>query len=184
MLIASPSDGNLASLSHVSPPGFNHSHHEKPALRPFRTEHWKFLLMHRLRTFSSIFRLRIAALLLFVNWLLAVVTAILLEKAMFTGNRALMAVASGLAISYMIFVVIQWIAGASTTCPLCQTAVLAPRACMKHRRAKRLLGSHRLQVAAQILFRNRFCCPYCNESTTLELRETIRRSHGQRTQVD
>ena len=29
------------------------------------------------------------------------------------------------------------------------------------------MGSHRLRVALAILFKNRFRCPYCNETTAL-----------------
>ena len=139
--------------------------------------------MHHPSNVSSIFRFRIAALLLVFNFLLALVTVFVLGSSMLIYNRPLMAIGSGLAVFCMLLVVTQWIAGSSTACPLCRTAVLAPKACMKHRRAEKLLGSHRLRVAAEILFRNRFRCPYCNESTALELRETIRRSDGHRSQL-
>ena len=50
------------------------------------------------------------------------------------------------------------------------TPVLAKKDCTKHRHARTFLGSHRLRVALAILFRNSFRCPYCNESTILEVR--------------
>jgi hypothetical protein len=55
---------------------------------------------------------------------------------------------------------------------------------MKHPKARSVMGSHRLRVALAILFKNRFRCPYCNESTEMEIRERIDRSHSRRSQFD
>jgi hypothetical protein len=142
------------------------------------------IIMHRPRTKSSVFLFRIAAILLFANWLLAPAAVGLLGKSLLTYNHPMTVAGSGLGVFCMLLVVTQWIAGSAATCPLCRTAVLAPKDCSKHRRAKTLLGSHRLRVALEILFRNRFRCPYCNESTTMELRETIQRPQGHRSQLD
>lgn len=46
-------------------------------------------------------------------------------------------------------------------CPLCLGAVFARSRCLPHRRASRLLGSHRLASSLGILFKGRFKCTYC-----------------------
>jgi hypothetical protein len=84
---------------------------------------------------------------------------------------------SGLVIVGMLLIVAQWIAASHAGCPLCRTPVLAPMGCMKHRKARRLLGSYQLRVALTIMFRERFRCPYCNEPTAMDVRETLRGSH-------
>jgi hypothetical protein len=140
--------------------------------------------MHHPRSISSIARFRFAALLLFGNCLLAPVTAVLLTHSMIHDNRRLAAIGAGLVILSLALIVAQWLAASRAGCPLCGTPVLAPKACMKHRRARRFFGSHRLRVALQILFRNRFRCPYCNESTGMEVRETLRRPPSRRSMLD
>jgi hypothetical protein len=72
-------------------------------------------------------------------------------------------------------VLMQWLIAARANCPLCLTPVLTAKDCAKHRNARSFLGSHRLRVALEILFRNCFRCPYCGESTALEVR--TRRGH-------
>lgn len=136
--------------------------------------------MHHPRSNSEVLRFRIAAFLLLGNYLLALAIVSLLAHSMLTGNRGLTLIGSGLVIPGFVLLVIQWLVASRTGCPLCRTPVLAPKSCMKHRRARTILGSHRLRVALAILFKNRFRCPYCNEPTALELRETIHHSHPRR----
>jgi len=47
-----------------------------------------------------------------------------------------------------------------------------------------VMGSHRLRVALAILFKNQFRCPYCNESTALELRHSPRHVANHWSQLD
>jgi hypothetical protein len=46
-------------------------------------------------------------------------------------------------------------------CPLCLGAVFARSRCLPHRKASRLLGSHRLSSSLGILFKGRCKCTYC-----------------------
>lgn len=140
--------------------------------------------MHHPHSTSSVLRFRVAALLLFCNYLLALGTAVLLAHSMMNDNRRLAVIGAGLVILILFLVVVQWLAASRTGCPLCRTPVLAPRACMKHRRARTFFGSHRLRVALEILFKNRFRCPYCNEPTGMEIRETLRRPPDRRSLLD
>jgi len=130
--------------------------------------------MHHLRSASNVRQFRLAAFLLFSICLLAPVAAGLLVQSMLLGNFHLTMAGSGVAVVSFILVIPIWTQGYHTNCPLCWTPVLAPRSCAKHRDAKKLMGSHRLRVALAILFRNRFRCPYCNESTALEIHHTTR----------
>lgn len=67
--------------------------------------------------------------------------------------------------------VTQWVLAARTRCPLCLTPVLARKACSKNRNARTLFGSYRIRVAAGVLFKGSFRCPYCNEPTAMQVRD-------------
>jgi DNA-directed RNA polymerase subunit RPC12/RpoP len=66
---------------------------------------------------------------------------------------------------------LEWGLSSRARCPLCMIPPLHPKRCQKNRRAKRLLGSYRLQVATSVLFRDHFHCPYCGEATKIALKE-------------
>lgn len=132
---------------------------------------------------TVVMRFRFAAFLLVGNCLFAAIAAGLLIHSVMSDNRGMTLIGSGLAILVLILIVVQWIAATGAGCPLCRTPVLAPKRCMKHRKARTLLGSHRLRVAAAILFKNSFRCPYCNEPTGMDLRGTMDRSRSRRTHV-
>jgi hypothetical protein len=66
--------------------------------------------------------------------------------------------------------VIQLFCFAGAKCPLCMMSPLGRHGCAKHKRAIRLLGSHRLPVALSVLFLGRLRCPYCNEPIKLTLK--------------
>ena len=134
--------------------------------------------MHHLRTLSAIRRFRVAAFLLFGNYLLAPAAAGLLVYSLLVSSREGVMLGGGLVVISLIGVIMQWMVASRANCPLCITAVLAPRACMKNRRALSFMGSHRLRVALTILFKNRFRCQYCNEPTLMQIRE---RSGGTQT---
>lgn len=140
--------------------------------------------MHRPRSTSEIWRFRLAAFMLLGTYLLAFPIFGLLARATLTDNFELTLVGLALVIPTLVLLVIQWIVAAQTGCPLCRTPILAPRSCNKHRRAKTILGSYRLKVALAVMFKNRFRCPYCNEHTSLELRETVYLPESRRAMID
>ena len=98
----------------------------------------------------------------------------LLIYAFIISDQELILIALGLILLTVLLVILQWLIAARTNCPLCMTAVLANKRCMKHRNARSLCGSHRLRVSMAILFTNSFRCPYCHEPTVLELRGKYR----------
>lgn len=126
--------------------------------------------MHRLRSKSAIYRLRFAALLLCAKCVLVPVAGGVLLYSLVVHDMKLTLIAMGLILLAVVVVIFQWLVSARTSCPLCMTPVLAKKSCTKHRHARTLLGSHRLRVAAAILCKNSFRCPYCHEPTALEVR--------------
>ncbi len=130
-------------------------------------------IMHRPRSISAARRLWIAGLLLLGSRLLAMVAVGLLLVSLPANNRHLMIVGAGFLIISFMLIVAQWISASHAGCPLCRTPVLAPMRCMKHRRARTLLGSYRLRVALAILFTEQFRCPYCNEPTAMDFGEKL-----------
>lgn len=139
--------------------------------------------MHHPRSISAARRLRFASLLLLANRLLIPVTFGLLLVSILTTNQRLMTYGAILVVMGLVMIIAQWITASHAGCPLCRTPVLAHMGCVKHRKARRVLGSYQLRVALAIMFTDRFRCPYCNESTAMEVRETLRGSRPRVSQV-
>ncbi len=136
--------------------------------------------MHRPRSISDVRSLRLASLLLLGNRLLILTAGSLLLVSFFANDQHLMVFGSILVAVSFALIIAQWIVASQAGCPLCRTPVLAPMGCVKHRKARRLLGSYKLRVAFAIIFRERFRCPYCNETTEMEARDMIRSSRLRR----
>jgi hypothetical protein len=127
--------------------------------------------------------LRIASVLLLGSRLLIPTACGLLLVSVLTNDQRLMISGLLLVLTGFVLLIVQWIAASKAGCPLCRTPVLAPMSCMKHRRARRLLGSYQLRVALSIMFTERFRCPYCNEPTAMEVREKLRTSRLRESRV-
>jgi len=126
--------------------------------------------MHRLSSKSTVFRFRLAALLICTRCMLALASVSMLSYSIFINDRELIIVGIGIGTITLLSILLQWIISERTRCPLCLTPVLANKECAKHRNARTLLGSHRLRVAMAILFKGSFRCPYCHEPTSVEAR--------------
>ncbi|MFT3990631.1 MAG: hypothetical protein QM680_04395 [Luteolibacter sp.] len=132
--------------------------------------------MHRFPYSSQILRFRLSALLV---WLIAIcvpaATGVLIYS-LLIGDQKLTWISIGL-ISIAAFATVwQWVLSNRAKCPLCLMPSISHKSCSRHRSAKRLFGSFRLQVATSILFQNSFRCPYCGEQSALELRHS--HNHG------
>ena len=134
--------------------------------------------MHHPRSISAARRLRVAGMLLLGSRLLTMIAGGLLLCSLLANDRHLTILGSGFMVIGLMLIIAQWISASHAGCPLCRTPVLAPMRCMKHRRARSLLGSYRLRVALAIMFTERFRCPYCNESTAMDVGETLRSSRS------
>jgi uncharacterized membrane protein len=129
--------------------------------------------MHLFRSPATIRRMRVAAFALIVTALLVLVSILTLVVSWTLNHHEMMVGGAYLLSSTILMIVVQWFCARLTHCPLCMAAVMAKNGCSRHRRAKTLLGSHRLRVALAILAINRFTCPYCNEKCLLVLRTLL-----------
>ena len=132
--------------------------------------------MHRPRHAQVIVKLQLAALLLCLNRLLIPAAVAMAIMAVLSGEAGHSKIALALGGSALVLAVLQWVFASGGKCPLCTMPVLSKKGCSKHRNARCVAGSHRMPVAFGVLFKGHFRCPYCNEPTLLELRETTRRS--------
>ncbi len=132
--------------------------------------------MHRLKSTTSIYRFRFAALLLCAKCVALPAALGLMVAALIDTHHALARLGLAVAGVTLLLTLLQWLVAARSGCPLCLTPVLALKGCVTHRHARAFLGSHRLRVALSILLRNSFQCPYCHEPTLLEVRSKSRRS--------
>ena len=130
--------------------------------------------MHHFRSRSTVLRFKAASLLLCSRCLLAPLASVTFIYAVLQDDRKLAYVAIGMGVAAIVSTVFQWIVAARARCPLCLTPVLAAKECAKHRRARTILGSHRLRVALSILFKNTFHCPYCSEKSAMKVRGSHR----------
>jgi hypothetical protein len=121
--------------------------------------------MHKLPNKSSIIRFRVAAALICLRTLLIIATVTVYAWAFATHDRQLAMIGLWLAGAVVLLFLIRQAIAESCKCPLCRVAVLSPKGCSKNTKAKSFIGSYRLRVALQILIKNCFRCPYCNEST-------------------
>lgn len=126
--------------------------------------------MHHLRSTRAIFHFRASALLLLAKALAGITGVGFLGVSVFNHDPMFSRVGAGFLALGVVLAFLQWLAASSARCPLCLTQVLARKGCAKHRKARRILGSHRLPVVVRILTKERFCCPYCHEMTELSLR--------------
>ncbi|MEO5915997.1 MAG: hypothetical protein ABIS50_17310 [Luteolibacter sp.] len=134
--------------------------------------------MHRFHSKSVIRRLRFAAFLLCLRYVLPVATVILLAISLLKNDHHMINVALSMGAVTIFSIIVQCIVATRALCPLCMTPVLASKGCSKHRNAKTLLGSHRFRVAVAVLFKGSFTCPYCHESSVLEVRPRHGMNYG------
>ena len=123
-----------------------------------------------------IVKLQLAALLLCVSRLLMPAAVVMAIMAVLSGETGHSKIALILGASSVVLALFQWIFASGGKCPLCTMPVLSRKGCSKHRNARCVAGSHRFPVAFGVLFKGHFRCPYCNEPTLLELKDSARRS--------
>jgi hypothetical protein len=126
--------------------------------------------VHKLANKLSIIRFRIAALLLLVRMMLLLATFLVYALFFPTQRQDLAMIGLMLAGSIAVLLPIRLAIASECKCPLCRVPVLSIKRCSKNTNSKTFLGSYRLRIALQILFKNRFRCPYCNETTEIRSR--------------
>ncbi|MGL4399957.1 MAG: hypothetical protein ACRCXD_08820 [Luteolibacter sp.] len=135
--------------------------------------------MHRFPSRSVIIRFKFAAFLHCLGAMMIPLVIGTLVYSIMTDDPALTKIGIILIGLTVLLAILKFLIGPRTRCPLCMTPVLASKGCSKHRHARTLFGSYRLRVAVAIVFRNSFKCPYCNESSELEVRTRRHRSGSQ-----
>ena len=129
--------------------------------------------MHRLPSSSSIFRFRCSSLLLWLSVLCFLSGLVVMAYGFFHSRNDLVVSGSEVVAAGLTAYLLEWALSSRARCPLCMIPPLHPKRCQKNRRARRLLGSYRLQVATSVLFRDHFQCPYCGEATKIAVRERV-----------
>jgi hypothetical protein len=129
--------------------------------------------MHRPRSIASIYRLRLAAVLWCARFILFSAAICIMLYGFCINDPELTGIGAGAGVLGGVLAILQWTVATKARCPLCVTPVLAHKACSRHRHAKTIFGSHRTRVALAIVFKNQFFCPYCNEPTLLQLRNSV-----------
>jgi len=127
--------------------------------------------MHRLPSRSSVFRFRLASLLVFLAAGLFLAALGEIACGLFRDTRTDVFVGLGLLGGAFVTFLFHLVVASRARCPLCTIPPLVRKGCQKSRKARRFCGSYRLRVAGGILFRGAFQCPYCGEPTKLMVRE-------------
>jgi len=134
----------------------------------------KTFSMHRVPAKSTIRRFKFTSLLLMLKLAIPIIAAPLLIYGWLFHDVAKIQAAVAMLLALPLVALTQWVTSTRARCPLCLTAVLADKSCSKHSNARSMFGSYRLRVAAAILFKNHFRCPYCGEPTVMKVRERRR----------
>lgn len=136
--------------------------------------------MHRLSNEGSLLRFRFAAVLMLVKWPLVPGSLGFLLHALALGHAELIYSALGVIALTVLLFIIQWLVSMKCRCPLCVGLPLCNTGAVRNRNARPLFGSYRLRVAQSIVLKGYFRCPYCAETTAMEVREpgTRRCSRG------
>lgn len=131
--------------------------------------------MHRLPSHTTLRRFRIASLLVALMFFSAPVALGFVVYCFVSGETRWMAIAGIVIVAGLVCRILNFIISGYLRCPLCMVQPLMDRRCSKHKSAPKLFGSHRLSVALSILLKGSFRCPYCGESTAMQVRERHRR---------
>jgi hypothetical protein len=121
-----------------------------------------------------LFRYRLAAGLVLSKWLVLLAALGFVGYSVVTSEREQVHFSLWLLGAALLMLVCQWVVAARCRCPLCLGPPLARKDCVKHRGATRLFGSYRLRVAHSIIWQGCFRCPYCGETTVMEVRQRKR----------
>lgn len=131
---------------------------------------------HYLYNKKIVTRFRLAALLLLLNRLLIPASLGLLVYSLLLEARDLAHLSLGLVALSVFIAISQSITASRVRCPLCIGFPLSISSCVKNASARKFLGSYRLRVACTVIFKGNFRCPYCGESTLIDVRKHHRKS--------
>lgn len=127
--------------------------------------------MHHLRSKNTVRRFRFVALLSCVKFALIPMVIGTILYSLIKLDPHWVSISAGLVACMVLISILLWFFAIDVRCPLCMTPFMAKPGCARHRRARSYMGSYRIPVAAGILFKGRFTCPYCNERTAMKVRK-------------
>ncbi len=86
-------------------------------------------------------------------------------------------VSLGLVAFWLLSVGFFFLKGSALRCSLCMAPLWSNRKCQKHKKVKPALGvSYRLGIAASVVFKGEYRCPYCGEPFSAKrVRGAVRR---------
>lgn len=119
--------------------------------------------MHTHRYKSTLWRLSSYSMHFIFNTLLMLAALIVCVHSALTYNMEHLYIGIGMGVFWMFSSLVFVARVQSLRCPLCMVPLFANKRCGKNKKAKRLLGSHRLSVSTQILFCGNYRCIYCGE---------------------
>lgn len=134
--------------------------------------------MHTFRSKRTVLRFQITAWLECATWLLAPLTVAVMTWGICAFDTAIITLAFQISGCCAICAAARWLTGMTTYCPLCRAAVLGAPRCQKHRHARKLLRSHRLKAAVDVVRLGQFTCPYCNERAAVMIRPAGKHGYG------
>jgi hypothetical protein len=127
--------------------------------------------MHRYRTLRPIIWIRLCALFYLLSLVYSVTLFVFTFYAVLHHSHQMMLnLLYGIGGYVALWILYVWTSSLSK-CPLCRSGPMSAKRCAKHSSARKTLGSYRLTVALSVVFLNRFRCPYCGESTRLQVKE-------------
>lgn len=127
--------------------------------------------MHRLSSHYVLRRFKVASLFFLLVFLLLPFTIVFFLYGLYANDAAWVQYAGIALVSSLLFKVLSVLMAGRVKCPLCMAAPLTNLGCAKHSSAQTLFGSHKLAVATSVLFEGKFRCPYCGETTAMQVRD-------------
>jgi hypothetical protein len=126
--------------------------------------------MHQFRSNNPIIWIRISAISFFLWHASALALVGLSSYALWhASHKMMLMVLCGIGV-FILTWLLHVMASSFCKCPLCRSAPMSSKRCVRHRNARRFLGSYRMRVALAVLFTNQFRCPYCGEPTRCKVK--------------
>lgn len=126
--------------------------------------------MYRLPNHFSVRRFHLSSWLFLLKWLLVLAGVGSLVWAMVSSDFRLALISTSLFFAALLIGLLHCLISHDAFCPLCHARPIGSGTCAKHRSARRMLGSHQLKVAGNIILNGYFRCPYCGEFTAVKTR--------------
>lgn len=126
--------------------------------------------MHRFRFRADIRKFKLVCLLFLLRGIGALSLVPVLVIGLVVGKVQWLWASGGILAATLTISLLFLLMRDGPQCPICKGRIMSHVSCVKHRKARRLLGSYRLQIVVSAIFTGSFRCQYCGEPTKLESR--------------